>query len=308
MSKKILITGGAGFIARSLYENFINHYFSPIENNVVSLSRNELDLMDDKDVGVYLKKEKFDVVIHTANYDAVPTFTDKDPLHVLENNLRMFFNIAQCRDYFGKMIYFGSGAEAGRAAWRPRMHEAYIESSIPSDQYGYSKYIMNKFAWSQKVMGENTKGNIYNIRLFGTFGKFDDWRYRFIPNACCKAVLGMPITIKKDVLFDYLYIDDLIEIVKWVIENDPKRHSYNACSGKVYSYSDLAKIAVAASRKDLDINILDKRVEVEYSADNGEFLSENPDFKFTPMKEAMFSLYDWYETRPHIIDKDKFEY
>ena len=314
MSKKILITGGSGFIAKSLYEDFSNHYFSPVENNVVSLSRYELDLMDDKDVVEYLKKEKFDVVIHTANYDAIPTFTDKDPLHVLENNLRMFFNIAVCKDYFGKMIFFGSGAEAGRNSWKPRMNEGYIESNIPPDQYGFSKWIMNRFAWNQDAMGAGAVKNIYNLRLFGAFGKFDDWRYRFIPNACCKAVLGMPITIKKDILFDYLYIDDLIKMVKWIIEGNPKKNSYNACTGKVHSYTQLAEKVVEMSGKDLEIKVLDSRIEQrftfrgsEYSGDNNRFLSENKDFIYTPMEEALSSLYQWYASRPHLIDKDQLE-
>ena len=117
------------------------------------------------------------------------------------------------------MIFFGSGAEAGRENWVPNMSEQYIENRVPPDQYGYSKYIMSKYA-------ESTD-NIYNLRLFGVFGKFDDWRYRFISNACCKAVLDMPITIKQNSVLDYLYIDDLVKITKWFIENKPKNNVYN---------------------------------------------------------------------------------
>ena len=94
----------------------------------------------------FVKNEQFDVVIHTATYDAAPKNSLKDPAKVLENNLRMFFNIVRCQDYFGKMIYFGSGAEFGRENWKPKMKEVYFDQHIPEDQYGFSKYIMTKYA------------------------------------------------------------------------------------------------------------------------------------------------------------------
>ena len=135
MTRKILITGARGFIARSLYEHLSDYYFMPLENNIHCLGRQELDLLSPKDVYNYIKRNQFDVVIHTANYDAVPEFTDKTPGKVLEKNLKMFFNVARCKDYFGKMIYFGTGAEAGRENWIPNMTEEYIDSKVPEDQY-----------------------------------------------------------------------------------------------------------------------------------------------------------------------------
>ena len=87
MTKKILITGGSGFIARSLFEYLSDCYFSPLEKNIYCLGRQELDLLDSEKVFNFIKKNNFDVVIHAATYDAVPEFTTKDPTKVLENNL-----------------------------------------------------------------------------------------------------------------------------------------------------------------------------------------------------------------------------
>ena len=72
------------------------------------------------------------------------------------------------------MIYFGSGAEFSRKNWIPKMEENYYDKFVPTDQYGFSKYVMNKIT--------EKSDNIYNLRIFGLFGKYDDWRYRFIPN------------------------------------------------------------------------------------------------------------------------------
>tara|TARA_R110000824_G_scaffold391519_2_gene589353 strand:- start:5673 stop:6572 length:900 start_codon:yes stop_codon:yes gene_type:complete len=299
MSKNVLITGGNGFIARSIYEDFSNCYFSPLEDNIIAPNRKQLDLLDHSEVYDFIKSNKFDVVIHTANYDAVPEFTDKKTSEVLDNNLRMFFNLARCKDYFGKMLYFGSGAEAGREKWTHKMTEAYVESKVPSSQYAYSKHVMNSYA--------KVSGNIYNLRLFGVFGKFDDWRYRFISNACCKAALGLPVVIKKDIMFDYLFIDDLIKIVKWFITNDPKQNSYNICSSSVYSYNQFAKKVIEASGKDIKIDNIDPIIEEEYSGDNSLFKNES-NFNFTNINDSIKLLYEWYDSHIGNIEEGKLLY
>ena len=294
MSKKILITGGNGFIAKSIYEEYQDKY------DISCLSRKELDLLDSEYVYKYIKDNSFDVVIHTATYDAAPEFSTKDPNKVLENNLKMFFNIARCSEYFGKMIYFGSGAEFGRENWTPKMKEDYFDKHIPTDQYGLSKYIMTKH--TQK------SNNIYNLRIFGLFGKYDDWRYRFIPNICCKAALGMPITIKQNASFDYLYIDDLLKVVEWFIVNKPKRHVYNVCSNKVNNYLSLAKKVVKVSGKDLEINLIKKELRTEYSGDSSLLLGELKDIDFKPIDESIQDLYKWYDENKHVIYRELFVY
>ncbi len=153
--KKILITGGGGFIARNLAEQLSTEYL------ISASKRYELDLLDTEKVMSYIKKEIFDVIIHCATYDAAPVNTTKDPSKVLEYNLKMFFNIARCKDYFGKLIYFGSGAEYGRENWIPKMNENYFDKHVPADQYGFSKYIMTKYTL--------VCDNIINLRLFCGF-------------------------------------------------------------------------------------------------------------------------------------------
>ena len=291
---KILITGGSGFIARNLFEQLNNEY------TVLSLNSKELNLLDSSKVFDCIKSNKFDVIIHTATYDAAPKHSTKDPSKVLENNLKMFFNIARCKDYFGRMIYFGSGAEYGREYWIPKMKESYFDEHIPSDQYGLSKYIMTKYALSNN--------NIYNLRLFAVYGKYEDWRYRFISNACCKAVLNLPITVNQNKVFDFLYIDDLIKIVKWFIDNKPQKKVYNVCTGNVIDFKTLAEKILKISGKHLDIVIKDESHDIEYSGDNSLLLSELDDFRFTPIDEAIKALYYWYDSNRHSLDKDKFHY
>ncbi len=277
---KILITGGNGFIARNLSEQLKE------EHNVLSVDRQELDLLDSSRVFDYIRSNKFDIIIHTATYDAAPKHSTKDPAKVLENNLKMFFNITRCKDYFDKMIYFGSGAEFSRKHWKPKMREDYFDQYVPEDQYGFSKYVMTKNALSSE--------KVYNLRLFGVFGKYDDWRTRFIPNACSQISLNLPINIHQNVFYDYLYVNDLIKIVRWFINNKPKKKVYNICSGNVYDHQSLAEKIIKVSGKDLGIKIETESLGREYSGDNNLLLQEMGGFEFTPIDSSIKELYNWY--------------
>lgn len=287
MTVKILITGGNGFIAKSLSETLT-------EYDVISCARSDLELLDSKAVKEYLKKHQFDVVIHTATYDAAPACSIKDPKMVLENNLRMFFNLARCQADFGKMIYFGSGAELDREHWIPKMKEDYFDQYVPQDPYGFSKYVMTKYALASE--------NIFNLRLFGLFGKYDDWRYRFIPSACVKALFDKPITINQNKLFDYMYIDDLIKIVKWFLTHQPTQHVYNICTGKSLELKVIAEEIVKISGKDLEVIVKHDGLAKEYSGDNGLLLSEMNDFKLSHISNAISDLYSWYDLNRSMLD------
>ena len=296
MTKKILITGGNGFIAKNITEMLCNDY------DIIAPNSKELNILDSDKVYNFIIRNKFDVIIHAATYDAAPTFSTKDPNMVLENNLKMFFNIARCKEYFGKMIYFGSGAEFGRENWIPKMNENYFNKFIPTNwPYGLSKYIMTSYT-------NELKDNIYNLRLFSVFGKYDDWRYRFISNACCKAVLNMPITLKQNSVLDYLYIKDLVKLTKWFIENKPKNNVYNLCSGNVFDCKTLAEKIKYISSKDLNIEIIDSLKKPEYSGDNTLLLNEVKDFKFTPINKSIESLYNYYNLNKQIFKKELFQY
>ena len=62
---------------------------------------------------------------------------------------------------------------------------------LPQDAYGFSKLVMSKF-----INGQGKEGKkIFNPIIFGLFGPFEDYTFKFISNACMKNLLGMPIVI-----------------------------------------------------------------------------------------------------------------
>lgn len=290
MKKKILIIGANGFVGRNLKE------FLSKEKNIYEIyapSTKEFDVSDDWIVKDILTENYYDVIIHAAVYNPRVDII-KNASKELDKNLRMFFNFERYQDLYGKMIYFGSGAEFDKRGDIIMVDENNIGNGIPNTDYGFYKYIINKSIMNSK--------NIYNFRIFGLFGKYEDWRKTFISGACCKALKNLPITIRQNVLFDYLYVEDFCKIIKWFIDHKIKYKSYNISSGKRIDLLTIANIVKSVSCKDIPIYICKEEFGNEYSANNNRILEEMGEFNFTSVKDAINDLYNWYKNHEKDID------
>jgi GDP-L-fucose synthase len=283
---KILIAGGSGFVGRNLAEQYAGRH------EVLSPARSQLDLLDAVAVRDYLEAHRFDVVIHAATERSNRGIAASPDL--LDRNCRMFFSLARNAPAFGRMFFLSSGAIYDRAHWHARMSEEDFDRHIPTDDYGFSKYICAKAVDGMERVTE--------VRLFGVFGPYEDWRVRFLSNACCRAVWDLPVSIRQNVLFDYLDVEDL----GWILETFAKRESrhrhYNVCTGRAFDLKTLAVMVVEVSGKKLEIVIKKEGLGNEYSGDNTRLLEEIPDFHFRDIQESIVRLYGWYAARKAAID------
>ncbi|GAA0083774.1 hypothetical protein UT300007_02130 [Clostridium sp. CTA-7] len=285
--KNILITGAGpnGFVGRNLKEMLAIKY------NIYSPSSKELDLCDYNALEKYISENSISNVIHSAVHNPRTKGIDGE----IENNLRMYFNLAKLSTKLEKLIYFGSGAEFDKRFSINMVKEDDIGISIPIDPYGFTKYIMNDNAIKSD--------NIYNMRLFGIYGKYEYWQSKFISNLCCKAVYDLPLTVRKNCWFDFLYIDDLPIIIEWFIENTPKYKDYNVCYGKALDLVSIAKIVNEVSGKNLEVKLLNTEgFNLSYTANNDRLLKEIPNLRLTDYKSAITKLYKYYYENKDIID------
>lgn len=280
--KKILIIGATGFIGKNIYEYLQRKYI------VHTPSRKELDALIENDVYNYLSKEFYDVVINAIDIREANC-------NYFEDRLRIFMNLERCNHLYGKMIYFGSGAEYARELPIIDITEEEFDRTIPEDTYGFCLHQMSKYTIKSS--------NIYNFRLFGIYGKYEIWQKRFISNAICKALYDYPITIRQNVIFDYLYIDDLCKIVDWAICNTPKYHDYNAVSGKKYELKELANIVNKVTKKNVPIYIAKEGMGKEYSASNKRLCSELNLFEPENIEISIEKLSFWYKKNLNNIDR-----
>lgn len=284
--KRILITGGSGFVGRNLREALAGQY------EIFAPSHKELELLDYGALEHYVLAHKIDVIIHAAIH--VPMFNGAEKEFF--NDMQMFANMEKISHRVEKLLYFGSGAEFDKRYDISMVREEDFGQSIPVSEYGLAKYSMNLLARRSE--------NIYNLRLFGIFGKYELWNIKFLSGLCCKAVFDLPLTVRRDCYFDFLYIEDLPAIIRWFIENEPAHHDYNIAHGVQYKLTELAAMVREVSGKDLPITLLSEERNVDYSADNSRLRAEIPGLRITPMEEALRRLYAYYEENRGMLDRE----
>ena len=284
----LLITGASGFIGKNISERFSGKY------KLLTPTHSDLELLDDEQVRDYLIQNNVDIVIHSATKPGHRNA--KDSLNVLNANTKMFFNLARNSKLYKKMLFLSSGAAYDMRFYKPKMKEEYFDTHVPVDEHGFSKYICAKYIEKAE--------NIVELRIFGVFGKYEEYAIRFLSNAICKVLNGLPITCRQDRLFDYLYIDDLVPILDHFIRNDAKDKAYNITPTESIGLLTIAEKVLEVSRTDLPIKVAKKGFGDEYSGDNSRLRKEIPNLNLTPIDEAIKHLYDWYTTNQGLINKE----
>lgn len=286
----ILVTGGSGFIGRNVLESYLAQ-----KHNIIAPEHKDLELLDEESVRIFFLGNRIDIVIHGA---VKPGHRNAaDPIRLLDANTRMFFNIVRNSDRFKKMIFLSSGAVYDMRHYLPKMKEDYFDTHVPVDEHGFSKYIIAKYI--------RQMDNIVELRLFGVFGKYEDYAIRFISNAICKALFDLPITIKQNRFFDYLFIEDLIPVVDYFLHNSGKYKAYNVTPDHSASLHNIADKVQAISGKELPIIVREEGLGSEYSGDNGRLHEDIQGIGFTPIDKAIELLYNWYVCNRGLIDKEK---
>lgn len=281
IKKTIFITGAGGFVGKNLTEQFCKKY------NLLTPNHKELDLLDEKAIDDFFKKNKIDVVINCAVIGG-----SRKEEHVdlsLPNNLRIFFNLLKNKDKFKKMINLGSGAEYDKSKPIIEVKETDFGKVIPKDEYGFFKYICSKYIEKEE--------NIISLRIFGLFGKYEDFRYRFISNTIVNNLKGLPITMNQNVFFDYTYINDFAKIVDYFINHKAKHKFYNIGTGKKIDILTISKKINKISDKKSQIEVRNTGLNNEYTCDNSRLTDELKKFSFTDFDKSLKELYHWYKNK-----------
>lgn len=295
--KKLLLIGGSGFIGRNLIE-YLGIYHKD-KYDIIAPSSSELDCTDVDSVQKWFEGQYYDIVCHFGWYKNFG-HPFRDETKEVEYNLRSYFLLEKHHKSFGKMFYLGSGAEYDKKHDIIDASEEQIGKYVPEDAYGLVKYIIGKQIDSSE--------NIYNLRVFGLFGKYEDYSYKFISGLCAKAVKGYPLSVRQNLYFDFLYISDFCELLVGFMEKRELHfHTYNMASESKVSLLEICKLVKKISGKNLQILIGKDGLGREYTASGARLKYEFPQFRYTVFEQAVGELYEWFVQNESVIEKEKLQ-
>ena len=284
---RILLTGGSGFLGRSFLEGLTGH-------EIVAPSHRHLDVTDSAAVDEALRGGRFDAVLHAA----VPYGGGQ-----AEGILRAHWNLVRNAGSVGRIYWFGSGAEYGKHRDLSKVREEDAGREVPRDSYGFAKLACNAI--------RPASGRMSNLRLFGVYGPQESPLSKFISNTIGKALLGLPVAIRQDVVFDYLWIGDLVTIVGELLARDGGPDAMNVTPTRSISLSEIVPLVEAASGRPIGFELGTTGLNFEYTGDNGRLLSTIPGLAFTPYAEGIRRLFAHHEANLQVLDRaalDRDEY
>ena len=273
--KKLLLTGSGGFIGQNLKRGLQNDYA------LLAPRSFELDLCDAAAVKDYFSAHDVDFIVHCGSTGGARGIRDKDT--TIEDNLAMVDNLLSAKRAEAGMILFGSGAMYGKTRSLHKVKEDEVGTFIPEDLYGKSKMMI-----AQKI---RDRADVVCLNIFACYG-YGEKASRFPSYAIAQALKGEDIVINKNVVFDYLWIDDLIRIIRRFIVNLPKKRLINVTPTHSCELREIARIVRKISGKDIDI-VCDDGLGNEYTGDNARLLQEFPELTFMSLREGLEKLYDY---------------
>lgn len=317
INKKILITGGAGFIGSNLCNYFLkNNEVVCLDNFATGYLKNIQDFLlnpkftfiegDIRDLETCIKAvEGVDFVLHQAALGSVPRSIN-NPITTNEVNVAGFLNVlkAACDEGVKRFVYAASSSTYGDSEALPK-----IEDKIgkPLSPYAVTKYVNELYAdVFSKTYGIETIG----LRYFNVFGRNQD------PNGAYAAVIPKFVSqfinyespiINGDGNFsrDFTYIDNVIQMNELaLLVNNPEALNtvYNTAYGERTTLNELIEsikenlVAFDSKINEVEIHYGPNRAgDIPHSLANidkaKKLLAYNPKFS---MKEGLKESVKWY--------------
>lgn len=292
----ILITGACGFIASALTQELNEGGINDIilsgelekEDKWLNIrDRDYYDWVHKNDLFEWLSVEanaaKITAVVHMGACSAT-TETDMDFL--MENNYEYTKKLWKfCTTRNINYIYASSAATygVGELGYDDDVSPEELKKLKPLNKYGYSKKFFDDWAFKQEMTPKQWVG----IKFFNVYGPQEYHKGRM-----ASMVFHAFNQYKKDGLVklfkshkfeyedggqlrDFVYIKDVVKVLKFFMESEGKSGIYNIGTGVARSFKDLALNAVRACADD-------------YS------LEESKIIEYVPMPEDLRGKYQYY--------------
>ena len=322
--KKILVTGGAGYIGSFMVRELKSKGFDPVildnlsqghDRAVVGFRLEIIDLVTEKDkLDDFLRSEKFDGVIHMASFIQMGE-SYSDPAKYYENNVLGFMNLLDSMKKAGtsKIIISSSAGVYGNPTKLPIAED---DPKNPLNPYGETKYIMERMledydaAYGLKFISIRYF-NAAGAAADGSIGEDHPGESHLIPNIIKKALKGEEIEIFGNDyktpdgtnVRDYIHVLDLTEAHSAAMQkllDGAESAFYNAGIGKGFSNKEVIDMVKQVTGLEMKIKYSDRRAG-DADALYASIDKIKNDFSWQPkygLKEIVETAYLWHKNHP----------
>lgn len=312
MSKKILVTGAAGFIgyhlSRKLHErgdivvgldNF-NDYYSPklkrdrefhLKNAGIQVI--EGDICDSGSLNSLIEKHKITHVAHLAAQAGV-RYSLINPHAYTKTNIEGFLNILEaCRKYRLPLTYASSSSVYGNNTKTPFSESDRTE--LQASLYGVTKKSNELMAQSYHHLYQIPVTGLRFFTVYGPWGRPDMAYFSF-----AEAIAsGKPIELFNEgkMSRDFTYIDDIVQGTIAAIDLESPHEIFNLGNNQPVELLEFVKIIENALGKKVEYklgpmqpgDVLKTYADIEHSKKS---LGFNPK---TSLKEGIPRFIAWYK-------------
>ncbi len=245
---KIFVAGHRGMVGSAIVRRLQRAAFE----NILTRTRQELDLMDRAAVRVFFETERPDYVVDAAARVGGIAANFEKPVEFLIENLTIQNNVIQAAADFGvtKLLFLGSSCIYPKLASQPLMEDALLTGPLEptNDAYAIAKIAGIKLC--QAYAREYGKNFISGMptNLYGPNDNFDLHTSHVLPALIRKVHEAKQGGAKEVSVWgsgtprrEFLHVDDLADACLFLLENYDSPEIVNIGCGEDVSIKELAE-------------------------------------------------------------------
>jgi len=261
----IIVTGGAGFIGSNIVKGLNQRCIKDIIVVDELTDGTKFAHLTDVEIADYLDKDHFLRLIEKRDSfgqdiqaifheGACSTTTEWNGKYMMENNYEYSKSLLHyCLDRGVNLMYASSAATYGDGL----VFKEERQYEKPLNVYGYSKFLFDQYV--RRILPQ-AKSQIAGFRYFNVYGPHEDHKgsmasvayhlnQQLPKNGMVKLFEGCDGYADGEQRRDFVYVDDVVDVNLWFMDNPKVSGIFNVGTGKSQSFNDVANAVIAWHQK-----------------------------------------------------------
>ncbi len=286
MRRMIVVTGGAGFIGSNIVSRLCaDDAFDVVVCDWVGDANLEKwrNIAKSPIADFWAPEELFDrldrhadLIDGVVHMGAISSTTETDADLILRTNFSLSRDLWDwCALNDSRLIYASSAATYGDGSdgFRDADDIASLSRLQPLNAYGYSKKLFDQYAVRQASRG-HTPRQWAGLKFFNVYGPNEGHKggmKSVIAQIWPKVAAGDPVALFRShhpdyadggQLRDFVFVDDVVDIIDWLLRTPQVNGVFNAGSGQARSFLDLANATFAAAGREPAVTYIEMPADI----------------------------------------------